>query len=96
MKDETDLNNYLTELIKGKGNLSEKEMEVFKKLVRLTLKFRDKWLKEKNEILTVGETQQAIDIYIAILSGKHPEKIIDVKIDELVRLWLREINNENY
>ena len=96
LKDEKNLNNYLTELIKGKRNLSSRERVVFEKLVRLTLEFRDKWSSEKKEILTVGDTQKALDIYMIILSGQKPAGNIDARIDELVRLWLKMINNKNY
>ena len=57
------LKKYLTELLIEEADLCAEDKAVLDKLISLTLQFRDQWLDEKNETLTVGETKEAIGIY---------------------------------
>ena len=67
---------------------------MFGQLIRLTLEYRDMLAAEKNEILTVAETREAIEAYkIAIETDKIPEGLNE-KISGLVKLWLKVINSK--
>ncbi len=91
--DHVDLRKFLGEFIKDHGDVSSDEMAVFGKLVRLTMQYRDEWKEKHDETLSVGETREAIDIYIKALQKGAMPADLDPKIDGLVRLWLKEIND---
>jgi len=89
--EDDELLQYFGHLMKAEGEIPTEAMVVIGKLIRLTLEYRDRLKKEKNEILTVEETKRAADIYTTVLrAGLIPPA--DDKIINLVIIWLREIN----
>lgn len=94
--DDFDLSRFLTKYIKIGGEMSSEEMAVFGRLVRLTLKYRDRLKAEKGIILTVGKTKKAIDYYEKALKENRMPEIRDKIIAGLVRLWLKEINKKAF
>ncbi|MFH2036900.1 MAG: hypothetical protein ABIJ45_10895 [Candidatus Zixiibacteriota bacterium] len=93
---EPELNGFLEKLIKKNGGLPPDELAIFKKLIDLTLQFRDELLADHNRTLTVRETQVAITIYAKTLAEKRLPRTLDEIISCLVKLWLKEINNIIY
>ncbi len=89
--DQEDLRRYFGEMLRKEGYISSESMSVFGKLIRLTIEFRDRLKKEKDEILTVEDTRKAVEVYLSILKTGHRPDNLDEKIDKLVDLWLREI-----
>ena len=70
--------------------------DITRQLIRLTIEFRDEWKRNCNEIVTVADAKKATIAYVAaIRTGKIPSGLSD-KIENLVRLWLREINGRRY
>jgi hypothetical protein len=90
------LREYFGKLLKREGYISSQSMAVFGQLIRLTVAFRDEWKAEHNEILTVDETKEALDLYLQALDSKEVPRQPNDKIDQLVGLWLREINGKSY
>ena len=90
-----DLQRFFGELLKREKYIPTESMAVLGKLIRLTIAFRDRWKAKTGEILTVEETEKALDIYQAVLkNGQLPEGL-DTKTAGLVRLWLKEINGKS-
>ncbi len=91
-----DLRRFFAELLRDHGYIPTSAMQTMGKLIKLTVEFRDRWVLEHGETLTVGETRAAIEIYLKILkTDRYPEKI-EPKLDGLIRLWLKEINGKAY
>jgi len=90
--DRDDLDKYFEEILANEGYVSAESLDVLKKLINLTLKFRDKLKAETGEILTVGETRRALDVYLKAIKQGRISKNLDSKIEALVRLWIKEIN----
>jgi len=78
------------------GTEAQRAEDIMRQLIRLTIKFRDQWKRNRNETVTVADTKKATIAYIAaVRTGKIPAGL-GFKIEELVRLWLREINGRRY
>jgi hypothetical protein len=92
--DQTDLKRFFGELLKEQKYIPSESMEVLGKLIRLTIAFRDRWKAERDDILTVEDTRNALDAYQAVLSGGKLPEGLDEKTIELVRFWLKEINGK--
>lgn len=91
-----DLRRFFAELLRDHGYIPSSAMQTMGKLIRLTVEYRDRWKDEHKEILTVGETREAIEIYLKVLeTGKYPKEIAS-KTDGLIRLWLKEINGRTF
>ena len=86
------LDKYFEDILKNEGYVSTDSLDVLKKLINLTLRYRDKLKAETGEILTVGETRQAIDIYLKAIKQGQISTNLDDKIEFLVKLWFKEIN----
>jgi hypothetical protein len=94
--DQQDLRRFFGDMLKREGSISSEALEVFGKLIRLTIDFRDQWKSKKGEVLTVEDTRKAIDIYTAVLEKGIMPDDLDEKINRLVRLWLKKINGKTY
>jgi hypothetical protein len=91
-----DLRRFFAELLRDHGYIPTSAMQTMGKLIRLTVEYRDRWKEKHREILTVGETRRAIEIYLRIIEAdRYPEEV-EPKIDGLIRLWLKEINGRTY
>jgi hypothetical protein len=62
----------------------------------LTIEFRDDWKAKRDEIVTVDDARQATEVYLAILKTGRIPKDLDYKVEQLVRLWLKEINGKTF
>ena len=91
-----DLRRFFAEMLKGHDYLPGEAFQIMGQLIRLTLKYRDMWLEKHGEILTVEETRKAIDIYLKVLTDNSFPPNIEPKINGLIKLWLRNINNISY
>jgi hypothetical protein len=83
---------YFGELMQKQGEIPTEAMTVLGKLIRLTIEYRDRLRREKQEILTVEETKLATGIYTSVLDTGKLLLSIDPKITGLVKLWLKEVN----
>jgi len=93
---EQDLNEFFGEFLNEKGQVPPEAAETFRRLINLTLEFRDSWKAETGEILTVGDTRKALDIYLrAMETGRVPSKM-KLIIDRLIRFWMKNINGVDY
>ena len=91
-----DLNKYFNEILESEKYISSGAMDVLRQLIRLTLDYRDKMKAETGEILTVGDTRIAVDIYLGVIkTGRMPAEMTD-RIGSLVKYWLQEINDVSF
>ncbi len=91
-----DLRRFLGMMLQEAGYLDSEAFATFGHLIRLTIEYRDKWKAEKDEILTVDETKRALEIYESVMRTKVIPDNLDAKIDGLVRLWLKKINEMHF
>ncbi len=91
-----DLRRFFAELLRDHGYIPTSAMQTMGKLIRLTVEYRDQWKDQHHEILTVGETRMAIEIYIKAIETETRPVRVGPKIDGLIRLWLKEINGRKF
>jgi len=86
-----DIDYLLHKISEDPEKLPSEILEIFSILVKTTLDFRDRYLKEHGITVTVEDVKTALDWFIDFLrSGKLP------KTDRLVRrelfeIWIREL-----
>jgi hypothetical protein len=64
---------------------------VFTMLVKVTLKYRDMLVENNEPPLTIGETQQALDLFMLIIKTQKFPETQDPRIKKLITLWLEEL-----
>ncbi len=96
MLNNDDIRRFFADVLKEHGLMPTDSMRVMGTLIRLTIDYRDQWLKQTGETLTVDETRQALDIYVRILNGATITEVPNRKIAGLVAIWLREINGRTF
>ncbi|MFH1875074.1 MAG: hypothetical protein ABH859_07850 [Pseudomonadota bacterium] len=64
---------------------------MFAMLVKATLKYRDDLLERKDETLTVGETQKALDVFMQVLQTQEIPSDLEQNVHDLLILWLEEL-----
>jgi len=72
-------------------NKGEGASRVFTMLVKVTLKYRDTLVENNEPALTVGETQQALDLFMVIIKTQKFPEMQDERIKKLITLWLEEL-----
>lgn len=87
-----ELEKILNRIFARAPKIPSDELTTFSKLIKLTLEFRDHWERQYNQILTVGQTREAIDYYAKAINNESLPQIDDKMVRELVKLWLAEIN----
>lgn len=92
MLNNDDIRQFFADVLKEHGMIPTESMQVMGTLIRLTIDYRDQWLRQTGETLTVEETRQALDIYIQILNNATVAEVPNRKIAGLVAVWLKEIN----
>ena len=95
-KDQINLKNYFDALLEKNKNIDNEALAVLRKLIDLTLSFRDKLKAETGQVITVGETRQAIDIYMEAMQTEILPGDLPPRIDSLVKYWLIEINGATF
>jgi len=96
MLNNDDLRRFFADVLKEHGLMPTASMRIMGALIRLTIDYRDQWLKQTGETLTVDETRQALDIYTRILNEETVTEVPNRKIAGLVAVWLREINGRAF
>jgi len=86
------IKEYFKTVMENNRNISPEAIDILKKLIDHTIKFRDELKADTGEILTVGDTRQAINIYLQAVQTEHLQDNLDPIIDRLVKYWLMEIN----
>ena len=87
-----DIEEYFKSVMDCNKEASVEAIDILKKLIDYTIKYRDELKAETGEILTVGITKQAIDIYLEAVQTERLRGDLDPKIDRLVKYWLTKIN----
>jgi len=77
-------------------NASVETIAILMKLIDYTTKYRDDLKARTGEILTVGETRKAVDIYLEAVQTERLRGDLVPKIDGLVKYWLTEINGASF
>jgi hypothetical protein len=90
------IKEYLKTVLENNKDISPEAIDIFKKLIDYTIKYRDELKAKTGEILTVGETRQAVDIYLEAVETERLRSGLDPKIDRLVKYWLTEINGAEF
>ena len=86
------IKEYFKTVLENNKNISPEAIDIFKKLIDYTIKYRDELKADTGEILTVGDTKQAINIYLETVQTECLQSGPDPKINGLVKYWLTEIN----
>lgn len=69
----------------------EDSREMFSMLVMTTLKYRDTLIKSTGIPITVGETREALGVFMETLKTHRIRAGIDKRVKDLVILWLEEL-----
>jgi len=67
---------------------------MFGMLVDTALKYRNTLMHSSGHTLTVGETRQALDIFMEVLKTQEMPKGLDKRVHDLIILWLEEIKSK--
>jgi len=85
---EDNLKEYLESHFGRVGRVPDEVRNIVRRLIDLTLQYRDRLKAETGEILTVEETKIAIDIFLSGLkTGRIPSRL-EGKTAELIKLWM--------
>ena len=88
--DDKDIFKLFSSLAEGTARADHAVRDVFAKLIRTTLNYRDHLLESCNVIVTVADVRTALDQLIPTLkTGKLPEMENKIQLD-LLKLWLDE------
>ncbi len=90
------IKEYFKTVLENNQNISPEVIDILKKLIDYTIKYRDELKADTGEILTVGDTKQAINIYLEAVQTERLQGNPDPKIDRLVKYWLTEINGATF
>ena len=90
------IKKYFKTILENNKNASVETIEILKKLIDCTIEYRDKLKAKTGEILTVGETRQAVDIYLEAVEVERLRGDLEPKIDRLVKYWLTKINGATF
>ena len=69
---------------------------MFSMLVETTLKYRDTIRHSRGETLSVGETRNALGVFMEVLQAHSFPEGIDEKIKGLVIVWLEELKKQTH
>lgn len=86
------IKEYFNSVLESNKNASAETIDILRKLIDYTIKFRDETMAKTGEILTVGETRQAVDIYLEAVETERLRTDLEPKIEQLVKYWLSKIN----
>ena len=89
--EDDDIQKLFARIAEHFKHADEKSHLMFKMLVSTTLKFRDDLMKGTGMLLTVGETQKALDVFMEVLKTHKIPPNLDRNVHDLVVLWLEEI-----
>lgn len=90
------IQEYFKMVLEQNKNTSVETIDILTKLIDYTIKFRDELKAKTGEILTVGETRQAVDIYLEAVETEHLRTDLEPRIDLLVKYWLTKINGATF
>lgn len=65
--------------------------QVFIRLVKITLQYRDMLVSKGEKTLTVEETRQALDELLCVMQTKKHSKDVPTRLKNLITLWYDEI-----
>ncbi|OGQ21909.1 MAG: hypothetical protein A3C46_01425 [Deltaproteobacteria bacterium RIFCSPHIGHO2_02_FULL_44_16] len=87
----TDVEQFLKQVIERFGDVSDGTKEIFKLLVETTLDYSENLKTSGNNTLTVGETKIALDAFMEIMKTHEIPKNLSGNSYDLVIRWLEEI-----
>nr|MBN2278483.1 hypothetical protein [candidate division Zixibacteria bacterium] len=90
------IDDFFGEFLDDRGEIPPESILVFRRLIKLTLEFRDNWKSRTGRTLTVGETRRALDIYLEAMNSGFLPSDMEPMIEELVRFWIKNINHGDY
>ena len=90
------IQEYFKMVLEQNKNASVETIAILMKLIDYTTKYRDDLKARTGEILTVGETRKAVDIYLEAVQTERLRGDLVPKIDGLVKYWLTEINGASF
>ena len=94
--EQDNIKEYFKAVLEKNKNASVEAIDILKKLIDYTIAYRDELKEETGEILTVGVTKLAIDVYLEAVQTEHLRGDLDPKIDRLVKYWLTKINGVSF
>ena len=89
--DERDIRELFQRVEKHFEGADEGAQKMFAMLVSTTLKYRDILKHSKGEHLSIGETRDALGVFMDILKTQKIPDGLDGKIRGLVMMWLEEL-----
>lgn len=90
------IKEFFKTILENNKNASVETIDILTKLINYTIEYRDKLKAKTGEVLTVGNTRAAIDVYLEAVQTEHLRGDLDPKIDRLIKYWLTEINGASF
>jgi hypothetical protein len=87
----SDIDLLLSRISENAEEVPAEVREVFSMLVKTTLDFRDRYLKEHGITVTVEDVKAALDWLLFFLKSGHHPKTNHLIRRELFETWIREI-----
>lgn len=91
MSIEDDIEILFSKLMNRLGGADEGAKKMLGLLVRVTLKYRDELVANKGAPLTVGETREALDVFMHVMQQQSFPETVKPRIKSLVIMWLDEV-----
>ncbi len=89
--DEGDIKALFDKMAEHFEGAGDDSREFFSMLVRKALRYRDTLMHSSGEVLTVGETRVALDVFMEVLKSHEMPEGLDKRVHDLVMLWLEEL-----
>jgi len=89
--DEKDIQALFEKIAKHFGGVDEGTEAMFSMLVETTLKYRDMLMHSSGIPFTIGETREALNVFMEVMKTQKISQGVDKRIRDLVILWLEEV-----
>ena len=89
--DEKDIRALFEKIAKHFEGVDEGTQAMFSMLVKTTLKYRDMLMHSSGVPFSVGETREALNVFMEVMKTQKIPQGIDKRIHDLVILWLEEV-----
>ena len=86
------IEEYFNQLLEKNKNIDDDALDILRKLINLTLSYRDKFEAETGAILTVADTRRAIDVYMEALQTEFLPGNLNPRVNALVRLGALDVD----
>ncbi len=94
MESDDDIQSVFDRIAKKFEHADGSAKEMFAMLVATALRYRDQVVAEGGEALTVGETREALDAFMAVIKTHEIPEGLPPRVKALVMLWLEEIRRK--